>query len=225
MNFLVENIFENKQLLVVLLFWFVFSFLVLWFIGGGCLSPMDGGACISSGAFDWMSTIPVLNLLMPFGKWSSLMYFFAPIAGFILAFGLINWWNSYFETKEASGVFFLVLILVALFLGYYINLFFYVNEAASIYTSRYGGQAVFTPYFCFSEVNYSDCASTVSKLNEEFISQLQSGKVRVATQYIPVAFWSELRRSMYLLFILGAINAWVFLFASEVYKSVKESKE
>ncbi|HPM85943.1 MAG TPA: hypothetical protein PLI99_02480 [archaeon] len=222
---MIKSTFKNKQLLVVLLFWFFFSFLVLWFIGGGCLSPMNGSSCISSGAFDWMSNIPILNLLMPYAQWSSLMYFFAPISGFVLAFGLIKWWNSYFETKQASGVFFLVLIIIALFLGYYVNLFFYVNETASIYTSRYSGQAVFSPYFCFSEKDYSDCANTVSKLNEEFISQVQSGKIKVATQYIPVSFWSELRRSMYFLFILGAINAWIFLFAKDLYYNIKESKD
>lgn len=220
-----NSIFENKQLLLILVAWFIFSFLVLWFIGGGCLSIMDGKACISSGAFDWMSKIPILNLLMPFAQWSSLMYFFAPIAGFVLAFILIGWWNSYFETKEASGLLFLVLILIALFVGYYINLFFYVNETAMIVTSRSGGQAVYAPYFCLSELTYSDCASTVQKKNSEYVAQAQSGKINVVPQYIPVAFWSELRKSMYFLFILGAINAWIFLFANDLYKNIKESKD
>lgn len=223
--FYLDNIFENKQLLLILVSWFVFSFLVLWFIGGGCLSPMDGKMCISTGAFDWMISIPVLNLLMPFAQWSSLMYFVAPIAGFILAFILINWWNSYFETKEAKGLLFLVLILVALFVGYYINLFFYVNETAMIVTSRSGGQAVYSPYFCMSELTYSDCANTVQKRNSEYVAQAQSGKIKVVPQYIPVAFWSELRKSMYFLFILGAINAWIFLFAHDLYKNIKESKD
>jgi hypothetical protein len=223
--FLSNNIFENKQLLVVLVFWFLISFLVLWFIGGGCLSIMDGKSCISSGAFDWMNNIPILNLLMPFGQWSSLMYFFAPLVGFVLAFVLINWWNSYFETKEASGVLFLVLIFAALFVGYYVNLFFYVNETAMIVTSRSGGQAVYSPYFCFGEVTYSDCSNTVQKKNSEYVAQAQSGKITVVPQYIPVAFWSELRKSMYFLFILGAVNAWIFLFASELYRNIKESKD
>lgn len=186
---------------------------------------MDGSSCISSGAFDWMSKIPVINFLMPFNQWSSLMYFFAPLTGFILAFGFIKWWNSYFETTQMSGIFFLVLIIIALFLGYYVNLFFYVNETASIYTSRYNGQAVFSPYFCFSEVNSSDCMSVVSKLNNEFVAQAESGKIKVVTQYIPVSFWSEIRRSMYFLFILGAINAWIFLFAQELYFKVKNLKD
>lgn len=220
-----NNIFDNKQLLLVLVAWFVFSFLVLWFIGGGCLSPMDGSACLSSGAFNWMSNIPILNLVMPFGQWSSLMYFFAPIAGFILAFIVVRWWNSYFETKEASGLIFLALLLVALLVGYYINLFFYVNETAMIVTSRSGGQAVYSPYFCLSEVTYSDCANTVQKKNSEYISQAQSGKISVVPQYIPIAFWGEIRKSMYFLFVLGAINAWIFLFASDLYKNIKESKD
>lgn len=220
-----NNIFRNRQLLLILAAWFVFSFLVLWFIGGGCLSPMDGKSCISSGAFDWLANIPILNLLLPYAQWSSLMYFVAPLAGFILAFILINWWNSYFDTKEAKGIFFLVLIVIALFTGYYVNLFFYVNETAMIVTSRSGGQAVYSPYFCMSEITYSDCASTVQKKNSEYVAQAQSGKIKVVPQYIPIAFWSELRKSMYFLFILGAINAWIFLFANELYKNIKESKD
>ncbi len=220
-----DNIFHNKQLLLVLVAWFVFSFLVLWFIGGGCLSPMDGKVCISSGAFNWMSNIPILNLVMPYAQWSSLMYFLAPLAGFILFFVLINWWNSYFETKQASGILFLVLILVALFAGYYINLFFYVNESATIYNSRYGGQANYSPYFCMTEVTDSACSTTVQKLNSEYVSQAQSGKITVVPQYIPVGFWSEIRKSMYFLFILSGISAWIFLFAKELYHNIKENKD
>ena len=220
-----KSIFENKQLLLGLVAWFIFSFLVLWFIGGGCLSIMDGQPCVSSGAFSWMSSIPILGLLMPFGQWSSLMYFFAPIAGFVLAFGLIKWWNSYFETKEASGVFFLVLIVLALLGGYYINLFFYVNESATIVTSRSGGQAKYSPYFCLSETTDADCYSVVQKKNSEYVAQAQSGKITVVPQFIPVSFWSEVRKSMYFLFIMGAINAWLFLFAFELYNNYKESKD
>ena len=219
------SIFENKQLLLGLVAWFIFSFLVLWFIGGGCLSPIDGQSCISSGAFNWMSNIPILNLLMPFGQWSSLMYFFAPIAGFALAFILIKWWNSYFETKEASGVFFLILIMLALLGGYYVNLFFYVNESAMIATSRSGGQARYSPYFCMSEISSSDCYNVVQKKNAEFVAQAQSGKITVVPQYIPISFWSEVRRSMYFIFVLGAINAWLFLFAKDLYQNYKENKE
>jgi len=212
-------------LLLVLVAWFIFSFLVLWFIGGGCLSPMDGKSCISTGAFNWMSTIPFLNLLMPFGQWSSLMYFLAPLAGFILFFVVINWWNSYFDTKQASGILFFILIIAALFGGYYINLFFYVNETATIVTSRSGGQAIYSPYFCISETTDADCSSVVQKKNSEYVAQAQSGKIKVVPQYIPIAFWSELRRSMYLLFILGGISAWLFLFAGQLYENVMESKE
>lgn len=220
-----DSIFDNKQLLLVLVAWFIFSFLVLWFIGGGCLSPMDGKSCISSGAFNWMSNIPILNLLMPFAQWSSLMYFFAPLAGFVLAFILIKWWNSYFETKEASGIFFLILIMLALLGGYYINLFFYVNESAMVATSRSNGQAIYSPYFCLSETTDSDCYNVVQKKNAEYISQAQSGKIKVVPQYIPISFWSEVRKSMYFLFILGAINAWLFLFAKELYENFKENKD
>jgi len=220
-----NNNFENKQVLLILAAWFIFSFLVLWFIGGGCLSFLDGKSCISSGSFNWMSNIPILNLLMPFGQWSSLMYFLAPLVGFVLAFVLIKWWNSYFETKEASGILFFILIIIALIGGYYVNLFFYVNESAMIVTSRSGGQAKYSPYFCILETTDAECYGMVQKKNAEFIAQAQSGKITVVPQYIPISFWGEIRKSMYFLFILGAINAWIFLFATDLYKNFKESKD
>ena len=149
------------------------------------------------------------------------MYFFAPIAGFVLAFILINWWNSYFETKEASGLLFLVLILIALFVGYYINLSFYVGESATL-NSRNG--ASYSLYFFLTETANGACSQTVSKFNQEFITQAQTKGAQTVSQYIAVDYWAELRKSMYLLFILGAIAGWIPLFVGELYKKYQASE-
>jgi len=199
-------------LLVVMGFWFVFSYLVLWFIGGACLNPLDGSACLASGSLSFLRNVPLIGSLIPFGQWTSLMYFFAPIAGFALALALILWWNSYFETKEASSIIFLVVLLVGLFLGYYLNLFFYYNESA-VLNSR--GGAVYSLYFCLGEMTDESCYGTVQKLNTEFITQAQKAGAQSVKQLIPVNYWAELRESMYLLFVLGAINAWILLFAKQ----------
>ena len=217
---LTHNKSNQNQFLLVVLGWFVLSFLVMWFMGGACLGIMDGSSCLAPNTLQSLSGVPLVGLLLPFNMWSSLMYFFAPICGFILAFLVINWWNSYFETKEASGLLFIVLILFALFVGYYINLSFYMGEAANL-NSR--GQAKYSLYFCITETDSTTCNTTVSRLNQEYIAQAQANNAQTVNQLIPISYWAELRKSMYLLFILGAIAAWIPLFGREVYMKYKES--
>jgi hypothetical protein len=219
--FLEDSLFSNKQFVIILVAWFIFSFLVLWFIGGACLNPINGTSCLARGSLDSLSSVPVIGLFLPFDAWSSLMYFFAPIAGFILAIIVIRWWNEHFETTEAAGIGFLVLILVALFLGYFINLSVYDGEAAKLNS---GSGAKYSLYFCFAETTSDACYTTVQKLNSEFVSQAQTSGATTVSQYIPVYFWGELRRSMYFIFILGAIAGWIPLFAKSLYKKYKESK-
>lgn len=192
----------------------------MWFIGGACLNPFNGSSCLAPNTLQGLRGVPLVGLLLPYDIWSSLMYFFAPICGFVLAFILINWWNSYFETKEASGIIFLIIILFALFVGYYINLSFYMNEAATL-NSR--GGAKYGLYFCITETDATTCNQTVSRLNQEYVSQAQANSAQTVNQLIPINYWAELRKSMYLLFIFGAIAAWVPLFIRELYDKYKES--
>lgn len=203
--------------------WFVVSYLILWFIGGACTNPIKGTSCLAPNALDALRNIPLIGLLFPYDAWSSIMYFLAPICGFIFAFITIKWWNYYFDTKEASGILFLVFILIALFVGYYINLSFYVGEAANLNsrTTYVNNQAVrlnYSLYFCVWESNSSDCQNIVSKLNNETVTQFQSKGGSSVNQLIPVQYWPELRRSMYLSFILGAIAAWGALFGKDLYE-------
>lgn len=203
--------------------WFVVSYLILWFIGGACTNPIKGTNCLAPNALDALRNVPLVGLLFPYDAWSSIMYFLAPICGFIFAFITIKWWNYYFDTKEASGILFLIFILIALFIGYYINLSFYVGEAASLNsrTTYVNNQAVklnYSLYFCVWESNSTDCQNIVSKLNNETITQFQSKGGSSVNQLIPVQYWPELRRSMYLSFILGAIAAWGALFGKDLYE-------
>jgi len=213
--------FKDKQFLLLIVAWFVFSYLIMWFIGGACLNPTKGASCLASDSLQGLRNVPLVGLLLPYDNWNSVMYFLAPIAGFILAFVLIKWWNSFFETNEAAGIVFLVLILIALFVGYYINLSFYVGESAAL-NSRNG--AKYSLYFCISETDAQSCNQTVSRINQEFITQAQAKQAQTVQQMIPVNYWPELRKSIYLLFVLGAIAAWIPLFGRELYKKYKESE-
>jgi len=212
---------NSMQFWLVVAIWFVVSFLILWFIGGACTNPIDGSSCLASGALDSLRTMPIVGLLLPFNPWNSLMYFLAPITGFIFAFILIRWWNQYFETTEAASPIFLILILIALLAGYYVNLSFYMGEAASL-NSRNGVK--YSLYFCITESD-SDCYTSVQKVNNEYIAQAQAANATTIQQLIPIAFWAELRKSMFLSFVLGAIAGWVPLFGLWLMKAFKESQE
>jgi cation transport ATPase len=216
-----DGLFKDTQFLLLLGVWFVFSYLVLWFIGGACFNPWNGSNCIASGSLDFLRNLPLIGLLFPFNQWVSLMHFFAPIAGFALAFVLLRWWNSYFETKEAFSVLVLLAFLIALFLGYYLNLFFYYNESA-YFNSRNG--VSYSLYFCISESTADACNSTVSRLNNEFISLAQKNNATTVSQFIPINYWGELRESIYLLFILGSISAWIFLFSKNFFDNINKAE-
>ncbi len=211
---------DSMQFWLIVAIWFVVSFLILWFIGGACTNPINGSDCLASGALDSLRTVPLVGLILPFNAWNSLMYFLAPITGFIFAFILIRWWNTYFETTEAASPVFLILIVVALLAGYYVNLSFYMGEAASL-NSRNGVK--YSLYFCITESD-SDCYTSVQKVNNEYIVQAQAAKADTIQQLIPIAFWAELRKSMFLSFVLGAIAGWVPLFGLWLMKAFKENQ-
>ena len=139
----------------------------------------------------FLRNVPVVGLFFPFDQWNSLMYFFAPVCGFVFAFVLINWWNNYFETKEAAGIAFFVLIVLVLLVGYWINLSFYVGESAALSTARSNGQVRYSLYFCFAETEQNDCYSTVQKKNNEIAAQYQANNTYPIPQSIPVYYWGD----------------------------------
>ncbi len=209
------ELWENKNFILIIVAWFVVSYLILWVIGGACTNPVNGSGCMASGALSGLSGVPIVGLFFPFDAWNSLMYFFAPIAGFILAYFAMKWWNDYFDSKEAYSIWFLVIAILVLVLGYYINLSFYTGESANL-NSR--GGVKYTVSFCFSENSVNDCYTTVQKVNQELLAQAQNSGAQTVSQYIPVAFWPELRKSMFLSFMLGVIAAWLPFFVYGLYK-------
>lgn len=215
---------STKKFGAIVAVWFVISFLVLWFLGGACTNIVNGSSCLAQNALSGAKNIPVIGLFLPLDTWSSVMYFFAPVAGFFLAFFIIQWWNNHFESSEASGLWFLVVIIIVLLAGYYINLSIYVGETAAGATKQYNGQVKFSTYFCMAENDYASCNDTVNKINNELISQAQSSGAGSFEQKIGVAFWPEIRRSMFFSFILGAVAGWIPLFARRILEGKKEEK-
>ena len=211
-----KELLTDKLKLTIIVVWLIISYIIMWFIGGACTNIFSGGECLSSGAVSGMSTLPVLGLILPFNVWHSVMYFFAPIAGFALAYFAIKWFNEHFETKQASSIFFLIILLIALFAGCLINLHWYYGNLAILNESAALNYEV---YFCFDE---AACNSVVSALNAE-LQQAPAADGRI-TQLLAVNYWGELRESIYLTFVLGAIAAWLPLFAFSLIEK-KEDKE
>ncbi len=195
----------NKFKLSIIIAWFVVFYLIMWFVGGACTNIFSGGACVSSEAISGLRGVPILGLIVPFNAWISIMYFFAPIAGIVLGYFAIKWYNEYFETKQASSALFVLVILIALFTGYLINLTWYYGNLAQLNDSSTVNVEL---YFCFDEAN---CNQIVSSLNTE-LQQTPSADGRI-TQLLSVNYWPELRESIYLTFLLGALAAWLPLFA------------
>lgn len=214
-----KELFAGKQFWIILVAWFVFAYAVLWFIGGGCTDILSGGTCISATAVQGLAAIPIVNLLLPFNQWFSMMYWFAPIAGFVFAYFAIRWYTEYYDSKFAVGPWVVVLILLALFVGYYINLSWYYGESAKL-NSRNG--ISYELYFCLSETDSTQCSTVVNNINQQYISIAQSTGATTIKQLIPIQYWSELRQSIYLTFLIGALLAWVPLFVKNFVVSRKE---
>ncbi|MDD4250668.1 MAG: hypothetical protein PHX27_00570 [Candidatus ainarchaeum sp.] len=189
-------------------------------MGGACLSffvaPSEvNSVCMSNNLLSGLTSIPVIGLLIPFTPWVSLFYWFAPILGFVFAFFGITWWNNYFKTKEASGILFVIVILLFLVLGHFITTnWYYSNITLSPQNNvQYG------LHFCFDN-NPISCNEFVNNINQEYISQYQSygGSLK---QLILIDFWATLRKNIFLTFILGAIIGWIPFFVKRIIADKK----
>ena len=206
--------FDEKFKLTIIIVWFLISYFIMWFIGGGCTDIFTGGTCFSAEAVSAFRSIPFIGLIFPFNAWISVMYFFAPIAGFVLAYFGLKAYNEYFETKQAYSVFVPAVILIVLLLGYSVNLAWYYGNIAQLNESSALNVEL---YFCFDEAS---CQSTVGALNAELQQTPDSsGKI---TQLLPINYWAELRESMFLTFMLGAIIAWIPLALFNFFENREE---
>ncbi len=216
---------DRKQFVMIIVAWFLISYFLMWFFGGACtalfVTPAETSSmCIAQQGLSGLRNVPIIGLFIPYNEWVSLFYWFAPIAGFVFAFFGIKWWNSYFETKEASSIILPIVLIFVLLAGFYINLSWYYGEAAALNSNQNVQVGL---YFCFDN-DSSICNETVNKLNNEYIAQAQRTNATKVTQLILVNYWAELRESIFLTFIFGAIAAWVALFGFRFFDKSEEKK-
>lgn len=209
---------EKNQKILLLIAWFVISYLILWFFGGACTALFSSttDVCLAKPALNGLTNIPIINLFLPYAEWVSLFYWFAPIAGFVFAYFGIKWYNNYFNTQEASGWIFPMLVMVLLLVGFGINLFIYYNEGVMLRSNR-NPNVEYNIALCF-ENNSASCNETYQKINNELAQQKPPVK-----QYFVIDYWKELRENILLTFSFGMIAAWVFLFGINLYEKRKES--
>ena len=128
---------DEKQFLLITIIWFFVAYFLLWFFGGACLNvfvapSQVSSTCIANSFLAGLKNIPIIGLFVPYQNWVSLFYWFAPIAGFVLAFFGIKWWNNYFETKEATSIIVPIVLVLFLLVGHLVTLNWYYSEVAAL---------------------------------------------------------------------------------------------
>ena len=125
-----KKVKENKNNLktVKLIFFFLLSYAIMYFLG------------IVTDLMNW----PEFNPLQ-----TDYMIFLLPIAGFFFSYILIDWFDSFFEKKLGSSLWYPVILTVTGIIAYYISLWFYFQNNADL-----GGSGVFDFGKIFIESHY-----------------------------------------------------------------------
>jgi len=83
-----------------------------------------------------ISQIPALQLFLIIPEFDSLMFWAMSLFGFFAVFFLVDWVNKEFETKLALNPFFPVIFFAVAFIAYYIALFWYMSNFATLSGSQ-----------------------------------------------------------------------------------------
>jgi len=231
---------NKKRKTQIIIVWLVIVFIIMWILGGACtsifVSPSDvSTVCSLSQGLLGLSSVPIIGFVLPLGSWVSMMFWFAPIAGMVLGYYFIRWWNDYFETDDAISILFFVVMLFVLFAGFFVNVMWYYNEVAVNNSGQpeviqcTNGQVIqsikkYSLYPCMVEATGAECNNTASMINNENYTNAQRNCSGTMNLVVPVKYWSELRESIFFTFILGVLAVWLPLFAFEKIRSRKKKK-
>ncbi|MBT4870779.1 MAG: hypothetical protein HON47_04345 [Candidatus Diapherotrites archaeon] len=225
----------------IVMAWLVIVFVIMWVLGGACtglfIHPRDvSSTCTLQSGLSGLRDVPVIGLLLPYNEWVSIMYWFAPIAGMVIGYFFIRWWNNHFETKEAISIIFLIIMLAVLFGGFFINLMWYYGEWANSASGSTeilectSGQTIqsvkqYSLHTCFVEATTGECNNTTNMINQQNYANAQRNCSDTLPLVISVKYWPELRESFFLTFVLGILAVWLPLFAFEQLEKKKKKKE
>ena len=232
---------DNKKKMQILIVWLVIVFIIMWLLSGACTSifvaPSEvSSACFLNPAVYGFSNIPILNLVLPLGNWVSMLFWFAPIAGIVLGYFFIKWWNDYFQTKEAISIIFLIVMLFVLFAGFFVNVMWYNSGTVTNASGQpevvqcSSGSVIqsikmYSLYPCLLEASADECNNTASMINQQNYADVQRLCSDKMPLVIPIRYWPELRESIFLTFILGVLAVWLALFVFDKVENKKQKNK
>ncbi|PIU21786.1 MAG: hypothetical protein COT15_00520 [Candidatus Diapherotrites archaeon CG08_land_8_20_14_0_20_34_12] len=146
--------------------------------------------------FNFLSNIPILNLIFPFAVWDSPMYWLLPIVGFWFVYLGISWFNKEFESELATKWVFPIIYFIFSIFAFYINLFMYLIGSVS-------GREIIICLF--------DCDA------------IRASIIQAGTQqnFIVMDYWPALKASAFLPFLFAGIFAWLSIY---ILKKLEEKE-
>jgi hypothetical protein len=128
----------DKRDSIKLIFLFILTYIILYFLPA-IVKPIEP-------FFDFIS----FNLMnfFPTHEWGFTLnpsmldytFFLMPFVGFFFIYFLIDWINDYFESSFAHSVYFPLLFVVLSFIAFYIQLYWYYSNLASLAAAQ--GQTI-----------------------------------------------------------------------------------
>ena len=117
----------NSRDLIKLAFLFILTYLILYFL------PAITKAIVPESALhEWGFTLNPSML--------DYTFYLMPLIGFFFIYLLIDWINDFFKTEFASNIYFPLLFVVLSFLAFYVQLYWYYSNLATLAAAQ--GQTI-----------------------------------------------------------------------------------
>jgi len=156
------------------------------------------------------------------------MYGFAPIAGFVLVFfGLMYWQRRFKESHAVMALLFVAFVFASLF-AFWLNLwFFYSDSASAVFeqtkneiVAMYGQDALKSFY-----TRYNVCISACQIEGGFDCKNLVDEKQNKITLLCEINYFNEFKRSAFLPFLISGIFAGLCFFVYDfIVRHLKKSK-
>ena len=179
---------RNIKLLVL----FVLSYLILFFLANW--ASISNSTDIT-GLRGWSFS---MNLFM----WDYSL-FFMPIAGFFLMYLLVDWVESFFETKFMRSLWFPVFVLILSFTAFFVSVFWLECNLIAQSTAP-GTKSICTRNGATATMGVlTQHANQPNIILKTFVSFFQ-----FTDPWLSSNFTNEFLRSPYFVFVLGALFGW-----------------
>ena len=129
--------------------------------------------------------------------------FFLPIAGFFLMYLLIDWAESYFETKFMRSAWFPVFVIILSFVAFFLAVFWLECNLISMSTDP-GTKSI-----CTQKGAEATMGLLLQHANQNnILLKTTSSLLTFTSPWLSSNFTNEFLRSPYFMFVLGALFGW-----------------